>query len=83
MKTNLLKLKRKHPFWFELFYRNELNRKEMTRKIEKSSSIAIGLLKAKADDCWGWDIDRDAYDACVIAINTINNLKNKFKDELS
>lgn len=82
MKTNLLKLKRKHPFVFELFYRNELNRKIMKRKFKKSSSMAIKMLKAKADDCWGWDIDRDAYNACIIAMHTIENLKNEFEDEL-
>lgn len=83
MKTNLLKLKRKHPFLFELFYRNELNRRILARKFEKSSSIAIAILKVKADECWGWDIDREAYDACIIALHTIEQLKNEFKDELN
>ena len=83
MKTNLLKLKRKHPFWFELFYRNELNARKTARQFTESSSIAIGMLKAKADECWGWDIDRDAYDACIIALHTIEQLKNKFDNELN
>ena len=83
MEANLLKLKRKHPFWFALFYQDELDARKTARQFQKLSSIAIRLLKTKADEYWGWDIDRDAYDACTIAHYEIERLKNKFENELS
>lgn len=77
MKANLLKLKRKHLFWFELFYRDELNK----RAIKRLSKKAIVLLEQKADEYWGWDIDREAYDACIIAAHVICETQNRICNE--
>ncbi len=73
MKTNLLKLKRKHPFWFELFYQDEINRRTIKRISKKKR---LFYLNKKQMNVGGWDIDRDAYDACIIALHTIEQLKN-------
>lgn len=81
MKANLLKLKRKHPFFFSLFYQDKLNAKRVKRLSRKLSEKAISLLKQKADECWGWDIDRDAYDACIIAAHAIQELANRISNE--
>ena len=81
MKANLLKLKKKHPFWFELFYRDKMNNRKVKRLSKKLSEKAIGILKQKADECWGWDIDRDAYDAYIIAADAIRELENSIIDE--
>lgn len=81
MKANLLKLKRKHPFWFELFYREEMKNRKVKRLSKKLSEKAITMLEQKANECWGWDIDRDAYDACIIAAHTIREFANRISNE--
>lgn len=81
MKSNLLKLKRKHPFWFELFYQDQMNNRKVKRLSKKLSEKAIGMLEQKANECWGWDIDRDAYDACIIAAHTIREIQNRIDNE--
>lgn len=81
MKANLLKLKRKHPFLFSLFYQNELDARKTARRFRKLSSVTICLLEQKANECWGWDIDREAYDACIIAAHTIREFANRINNE--
>lgn len=59
MKTNLLKFSRKHQVLFNLKYGRLIEARRRVRFIDKLTHNA----KAMADNYWGWDIDREAYDA--------------------
>lgn len=72
MKTNLLKLSRKHPVLFSLKYGRLIETRRQVHAIDKLTRRA----KVIADTCWGLDIDRDTYDACIIAAHYLQELKN-------
>lgn len=78
MKTNLLKLQRKCPFWFDVFYGHALR----IRKAERSVERAIKALRKLADELYGWEDDRENYDAAVISIFLLQELKKDLHDEL-
>ena len=78
MKTNLLKFWRKCPFLFYHFYGRELDARQRARVFGRMKK----RLKQKADECWGWDIDRELYDACVCSIYLIENLENEMHHEI-
>lgn len=71
MKTNLLKFYRKHPVFFAILYGRQMDARKYARTITKAERF----FKDHADACWGWDIDRDAYDACVIAAHMLKECK--------
>ena len=73
MKTNLLKFSRKHPVLFCLKYGRLIDDRRRVREIDKLMREA----KATADACWGLDIDREAYDACILAAHYLQQLKNE------
>ena len=72
MKTNLLKFSRKHPVLFCLKYGRLIDDRRRVREIDKLTRE----VKATADACWGWDIDREAYDACILAAHSLRQIKN-------
>ena len=63
MKTNLLKLQRKCPFWFDVFYGHAL----IIRKSEKSVDRTIKVLRKWDDELYGWEDERENYDAAIIS----------------
>lgn len=77
MKANLLKLQRRHPLLFEIFYSNILRVRSRMRLIEKCRKI----LQQKADEFYGWEDDREAYDACIIAIHYLQSEKERLQYE--
>lgn len=72
MKTNLLKFSRKHPVLFCLKYGRLIEARRRVRAIDKLTHKAQSI----ADACWGWDIDREAYDACILAAHYLRQIKN-------
>lgn len=78
MKTNLLKLQRKCPFWFDAFYGHALR----IRKTERSVDNAIKALRKSADELYGWEDEREVYDAAIISIYLLRELRKDLHDEL-
>lgn len=78
MKTNLLKLQRKCPFWFDVFYGHALR----IRKSERSVGGAIKAIEKLADDLYGWEDERENYDAAIISIFLLKKLRKDLHDEL-
>lgn len=77
MKTNLLRIKRRHPLLFEIFYSNLLRVRFRMRLVEKCQR----MLQKKADQFYGWEDDREAYDACIIAIHELQIEKERLQYE--
>lgn len=73
MKTNLLKFSRKHYVLFCLKYGRLIEARRRVREIDSLTHKA----KCIADQCWGWDIDRDTYDNCIIAAHTLQEFKKQ------
>lgn len=73
MNTKLLKFSRKHYVLFCLKYGRLIEARRRVRSIDKLTRKT----KALADTYWGWDIDRDTYDACIIAAHYLQELKNE------
>lgn len=78
MKTNILKIQKRHPLLFEIFYAHILHGRRKIRAINKLQK----MLKQKADELYGWEDDRGTYDACIVAIYYLNDLKENIKYEL-
>lgn len=78
MKTNLLKLQRRHPLLFGVFYSNILRVRARVRLIDKICK----MIQRKADEWYGWEDDREAYDACIIIIYSLQNEKERLLYEL-
>ena len=78
MKTNLLKFWRKCPLLFYHFYDRELDARKRARVFDKMKK----MLQQKADETWGWDIDRELYNACVLSIYLVEKLKNEMHHEI-
>lgn len=78
MKTNLLKLQRRHPLLFEVFYSNLLRVRARVRLIDKICKMK----QQKADEFYGLEDDREAYDACIIIIYSLQNEKERLLYEL-
>ncbi len=79
MKTNLLKLQRKCPFWFDVFYGHALR----IRKAERSVDKSINVLRKLADELYGWEDDREDYDAATVSIFLLSKLKDDLHNELN
>lgn len=78
MKTNLLKLQRKCPFWFDVFYEHALR----IRKDERSVDREIKALRKLADELYGWEDEREDYDAAIVSIFLLRELRKDLHDEL-
>lgn len=78
MKTNLLKLQRKCPFWFDVFYGHALR----IRKSERSVDRMIKVLRKLADELYGWEDEREVYDAAIISTFLLLELRKDLHDEL-
>lgn len=79
MKTNILKIQKRHQFLFEIFYAHILHGRRKIRVINKLQK----MLKQKADELYGWEDDRETYDACVVAICYLSDIKESIKYELT
>lgn len=73
MKTNLLKFSRKHPVLYYLKYGQLIEARRRVREIDNLTRKA----KRIADASWGWDIDRDTYDTCIIAAYILREFKKE------
>lgn len=78
MNTRLLKLCRKHPITFEVLYGSAVRERGNQRAIRNLTKKA----KQLADMYWGWDIDREAYDTCIIAAHILQEHANRIDYEL-
>ena len=72
MKTNLLRFSCKHNLLFCLKYGRLIEARRRVREIDKLTHRAQSI----ADACWGWDIDRDTYDTCIIVAHYLKQIKN-------
>lgn len=62
MNTRLLRIRRKFPHFYKWKFNDELRRR-------KVASIWLKIRKEidrQMDEAWGWDIDRDKYDALAV-----------------
>lgn len=81
MKTNLFRLQKRCPLLFEIFYGQTVNNRRRVRSINKKVRILQEKLQEKADEFWGWEDDRDAYNACIIAACYLQEIKENLQNE--
>lgn len=51
--------------------------KDRLNALEVVKNLTKRELKKKADEAWGWDIDRDVYDACIISSYLLSSRKDE------